>query len=337
MSGPCAASYGIEAAVLVSAQSIIQGAAEVAAGLAEADRQAAELRRQRREERRRLRVAQATGDAQRQSNAENRAAMERFATLLADAAADATGKVELAERLTNLSAGGASLQAQLAEFFAATAARAASDAATARRVEMVRVLERIELDPDEPLPPALEALAQQAIEASSAERAAALTTELRLQVRQHNAARAAATEQLRLQEAAAIVLEQSLKDLGYAVEEIEETLFVEGGVAHFQQPGWGDYFIRLRVDPRRKSMNLNVVRAGTPGEDRKREDMLAEERWCAEFPKLFDTLKARGIPIEVTRLLQAGEVPVQVVDADSLPVRAEADRQHTPLKARSLS
>lgn len=47
---------------------------------------------------------------------------------------------------------------------------------------------------------------------------------------------------------AAIVLEQSLRDLGYA---IEETLFVEGGVAHFQRPEWGDYFVRLRVDPQR--------------------------------------------------------------------------------------
>jgi hypothetical protein len=327
MSGPCAASYGIEAAVLVSAQSIIQGAAEIAAGMADAERQASELRRQRQEERRRMRNAREAGSAERQGSAENRAAMERFSRLLANAAADETGKPELAERLATLSASGASLQAQLAVFLTVTAAIASFDVATARRVEVARILERIALDPEEPLPPAFEALAQQVIEASTPDRSAALATELRLQVQQHNAARAAALEQMRLQEAAAVVLEQSLKDLGYAVEEIEETLFVEGGIAHFQQPDWGDYFVRLRVDPQRRTMNLNVVRTGTPGDDRKVEDMLAEERWCAAFPKLFDTLKARGIPIEVTRLLQAGEVPVQIVDAASLPVRNEEERR----------
>jgi hypothetical protein len=159
-------------------------------------------------------------------------------------------------------------------------------------------------------------------------------------VQRHYEARAAArlaAEEEKLREAAATVLEASLKDLGYAVEEIGETLFVEGGVAHFQRPEWGDYFIRLRIDPKRKAMNFNVVRAGTAGEDRKREDMLAEERWCGEFPKLFETLKARGIPIEVTRLLQAGEAPVQVVDAATLPARAAEEHRRQTLKARSIT
>jgi hypothetical protein len=336
MSGPMAASFGLEAAVLISAQSIIQGAAEVAAGMAAADRIAAETRRQRQEERRRMRAADQAGADQQQRMAETRAAQARFAALLADSRADTAAQSALAARLEELGGGGASLHQQLAAFLEQAGQAATSDIATARRVLVARVLERLEPDTDAVLPPALEALAQQVIAAPSADRAEALVTELRLQVQRHNEARAVAAEQKKLQDAAAIVLEQSLKDLGYAVEEIEETLFVEGGVAHFQRPDWGDYFIRLRVDPKRNAMNFNVVRAGTTGEDRKVEDMLAEERWCSEFPKLFETLKARGIPITVTRLLQAGEAPVQVVDAASLPEHAGEAQRHAPLKARSI-
>jgi len=331
-----AASFGLEAAVLVSAQSIARGAAEIAAGMAEADRIAAATRHQRKAERQRMREAAQAGAAQQQRMAEARAAQARFAALLANAQADSAEQAALAARLEALSTGGASLQQQLAAFLEDAATAAAADSATARRVQVARALERLELDPDAVLPPALEALAQQAIVAPTAGRAEALTTELRLQVQRHNETRTAAAEQKQLQEAAALVLEQSLKDLGYAVEEIEETLFVEGGVAHFQKPGWGDYFVRLRIDPQRNAMNFNVVRAGPVGEDRKGEDMRAEERWCAEFPKLFDTLKARGIPITVTRLLQAGEAPVQVVDAASLPTRNDEEHRHAPLKARSI-
>lgn len=339
MSGPMAAGYGLEAAVLVSAQSILRGAAEIATGMAEADRIAATTRRQRKEERQRMRAATQAGAAQQQRMAETRAAQARFANLLAAAQSDTAGQAALAARLEALGAAGAPLQAQLAAFLEQAKQVDAADVATARRVLVARALERLEHDDDTPLPPALEALALQVVDAPSADRAEALITELRLQVKQHNDARTAATEQQKLQEAAALVLEQSLKDLGYAVEEIGETLFIEGGVAHFQKPGWGDYFIRLRIDPKRNAMNFNVVRAGTIREDRTHEDMLAEERWCSEFPKLFDTLKARGIPITVTRLLQAGEAPVQVVDAASLPQRNDGaieEHHHEPLKARSL-
>lgn len=339
MSGPMAASFGLEAAVLVSAQSIARGAAEIAAGMAEADRLAAATRHQRQEERRRMRMAQEVGAERQQHMTELRAAQVRFAALLAASPVDTAAQSGLATRLEELAAAGASLQQQMAAFLAQAGQVAATDIATARRVLVARVLERLQLDPDQVLPPALEALAQQVVAAPSAERTEALVTELRLQVQRHNEVRSAAAEQKQLQEAAAIVLEQSLKDLGYAVEEIEETLFVEGGVAHFQKSGWGDYFVRLRIDPQRNTMNFNVVRAGTKegvGEDRKGEDMRAEERWCAEFPKLFDTLKTRGIPITVTRLLQAGEAPVQVVDASSLPARTSEEHHHQPRKARSI-
>ncbi len=129
------------------------------------------------------------------------------------------------------------------------------------------------------------------------------------------------------QEAAALVLEQSLRDLGYEVEGIERTLFVEGGVAHFQRQGWEDYYVRLRLDPREHTLNFNVVRSRGMEEStvRKRQDFLAEDRWCAEFPKLKQTLAARGIAFNVLRQMGAGELPVQTVDPASLPRRREEE------------
>jgi hypothetical protein len=140
--------------------------------------------------------------------------------------------------------------------------------------------------------------------------------------------------QRREQEAAALVLEQSLRDLGYEVAAIADTLFVDGGVVHFQRHGWEGYYVRLRLDARERTLNFNVVRArgAAEGEERRRLDYLAEDRWCAEFPRLLETLKARGIQMNVTRQLGAGELPVQAVDPASLPNRQEReeDRRDRP-------
>lgn len=325
MSGPMAAGFGIEAAVLISAQSILQGASEIAAGMNEAERAAEEKRQQRRAERRQMRAAQAAGQVQQARDAAARDQLTRLAQL-ADVV-DPTGAAHLDARMTELLASGVSLQAELGAFLAHAKEAAAQDRISQRQALIAHVLDRLELDVSLPVPEMLLVLAQQVVAAPSDERAAALVTELRLQVQRHNEALASAAEQKKLQEAAAIVLEQSLKDLGYAIEDIEATLFVEGGIAHFQRPAWGDYYIRLRIDPKRGAMNFNVVRTGSAGEDRQHEDMLAEERWCSEFPKLFETLKARGIPITVTRLLQAGEAPVQVVNAASLPAPASDEER----------
>ena len=137
---------------------------------------------------------------------------------------------------------------------------------------------------------------------------------------------AAADRASREQQAAAYVLQESLRDLGYEVEDIEATLFGDGGTVHFTRPGWESYFVRMRVNPGERTANFNVVRASgdedTP--ERRRLDALAEDRWCAEFPRLMQTLATRGITLDVTRRLDAGAVPVQVVDAASLPaVRGE--------------
>lgn len=138
-------------------------------------------------------------------------------------------------------------------------------------------------------------------------------------------AAASAEQQRAATAAAAVVLEQSLKDLGYQVEEVAETLFVEGGMLHFQRPGWEGYYVRLRLNAREQTLNFNVVRArqehaaDEASAEQKRLDFMAEERWCAEFPQLMATLAARGIKLDLTRLLGAGELPVQTVAPESLP------------------
>ena len=331
MSGPMAAGFGLEAGVIIAAESIARGMAEVAADMEAADRQAEATRQQRRAARQQLREARQAGSEMRQQREAFRAQVASLQTVVEGQHGSAA-----AARVAALAAGSGSLQDELKQFLDQVGSSAGADFAAARRGQVARVLERLELDDDVYLPPALEALARDIVSAPTDARAELLITELRLQVQNYNAAVVAAAELKKRKDAAALVLEQSLKDLGYAVEDIEETLFVEGGVAHFQRAEWGDYFVRLRIDPKRSSMNFNVVRAGTTGEDRQHEDLLAEERWCSDFPKLFETLKARGIPINVTRLLQAGEAPVQVVDAASLPERGHEERPHETLKARSL-
>src|SRR6185436_704742 len=116
-------------------------------------------------------------------------------------------------------------------------------------------------------------------------------------------------------------------DLGYDVEDIEATLFAGGGTVHFTRPGWENYFVRMRLNPRERTANFNVVRASGDEDtaERRRLDALAEDRWCAEFPRLMETLAKRGIRMDVTRRLEAGEVPVQVVDAANLPRYREED------------
>ncbi len=153
-------------------------------------------------------------------------------------------------------------------------------------------------------------------------------------------ATAAADRERADQEAAAQVLEQSLRDLGYEVEDIRSTLFVDGGTVNFRRAGWDRYFVRLRVSAEERTVNFNVVRARGDEEtaERRRLDALAEDRWCAEFPALMRTLAARGLSLDVTRRLGAGEVPVQVVDPSTVPsIRddGEAAPERPALKQRA--
>lgn len=167
------------------------------------------------------------------------------------------------------------------------------------------------------------------------ERANLLATELRHQIQRH----AEAVQKEKLEAAKALIVEQTLKDLGYQVEEIGATLFVEGGVVHFRKPGWDDYMVRMRIDAAGGTANFNVVRAVEAGNnERSVRDHIAEDRWCAEFPALLKALEARGMRLDVTRRLDAGELPVQLVSRDRLPRFAEEENTQpkTELQAREI-
>lgn len=164
------------------------------------------------------------------------------------------------------------------------------------------------------------------------ERADLLAAELRRRIQLH----AEAARRQAVQIATAGVVEATLKDLGYQVDGIAETLFVEGGVAHFRRPGWGDYLVRLRADAGAATVNFNVVRAvdGTTNE-RSVLDHLAEDRWCAEFPALMRALEARGVRLQVTRRLEAGELPVQCVARDRLPRFADDEASQPAVQPKT--
>jgi hypothetical protein len=88
---------------------------------------------------------------------------------------------------------------------------------------------------------------------------------------------------------------------------------------HFRRPGWGSYLVRMRIDPLARTANFNVIRAVDAGTNEATVmDHIAEDRWCAEFPALLKALEARGVRLDVTRRLAAGELPVQQVPRGDL-------------------
>lgn len=159
---------------------------------------------------------------------------------------------------------------------------------------------------------------------------------LALELRGRIQAHLDAEQERLLQEATGVIIRQSLKDLGYEVEPVADTLFVEGGVLHFRRPGWGDHMVRLRIDAKAHTANFNVVRGIAPGQNEQSVlDHIAEDRWCAEFPALLNALAKRGVRLDVTRRLEAGELPVQLVERDKLPRFAD-DEAPAPV-ARPLA
>jgi hypothetical protein len=194
-----------------------------------------------------------------------------------------------------------------------------------RRATAERILGRLAGLDDGALPPELDGLMRKLIEAESDSRAEMLALELRAQVQRFNEARAQAQAEAvenRKREMAGILVAEVLSDLGYEVEPIAETLFVSGGMAHFQRAEWGDYYVRMRVDPATRNVNFNMVRASSatdpPDAAQRKRDEEMEATWCAGIPKLLAELAARGIDTRKLRELDAGAVPVQVVSPESI-------------------
>lgn len=203
-----------------------------------------------------------------------------------------------------------------------------------RRATVERILGRLAGLDEGAIAPQLDALMRALIEAESDERAEMLALELRAQVQRCNEARARAEAEAaenRKREMAGILVAEALADLGYEVEPIAETLFVSGGVAHFQRAEWGDYYVRIRVDPQTRNVNFNMVRASDatapPDAAQRKRDEEMEATWCTGIPKLLAELAARGIETKTLRELDAGAVPVQVVKPETIDASLRASKE----------
>lgn len=202
-----------------------------------------------------------------------------------------------------------------------------------RQATAERILGRLAGLNEAELPVELDVLLQRLVEADSDERAEMIAMELRAQVQRTNAAHELArtvAEENRRREMAGVLVAEVLSDLGYEVETIAETLFVSGGVAHFQRAEWGDYYVRMRVDPQTQNINFNMVRASAsadpPDAAQRRRDEAMEASWCAGMPGLLAELAARGIETRRVRELDPGAVPVQIVKPESVEAALRARR-----------
>ncbi|MFZ1830357.1 MAG: hypothetical protein WAW42_16690, partial [Candidatus Competibacteraceae bacterium] len=181
--------------------------------------------------------------------------------------------------------------------------------------------------------------------AASASHAEALAAELRQQIQRLNQAQRTALEQQRQQEEqdaarryAQQVIGETLAELGYDVEPGFATLFVEGGVAHIQQPDWGDYYVRLRVKPEAGDLNLNVVRVSeehaSTSNEQARRDQEMEATWCAAHRELLQRLAEQGIASQSLRAHAPGEFPVQCIQPDAVQRPSRVQRRPTAGRLR---
>ena len=156
--------------------------------------------------------------------------------------------------------------------------REAQDAQGAESAEAKRLLEEMPNDTPAPLLRALERVAAGVERMDAALREAAEQTQ----------ATAAADRERQEQEAATLVLQESLRDLGYEVEDIGATLFVDGGAVHFRRKGWENYFVRLRVDSRASGRRTST--SWGRGATRRRPSEGAWTRW----PRTAGARSSRG-------------------------------------------
>jgi hypothetical protein len=117
------------------------------------------------------------------------------------------------------------------------------------------------------------------------------------------------------------IAREALEEMGYAVSGEFSTLFVKGGMVHFQKPGWQGYYVRMRVKPEEHYFNLNMVRVGNLDESRDQRilDTEMEETWCEDYSNLLEEFSKHGILSSKTRAIDPGVMAVQAVSADQIP------------------
>lgn len=114
------------------------------------------------------------------------------------------------------------------------------------------------------------------------------------------------------------ILEETLSELGYTVDEDFSTLSVDGGALYFRRQEWGDYSVQMNLHTTDSRLNMHLVRHGgpaLPSVDQDREDRSMEERLCPEVEPLLARMKEHGLDVRLSRKELPGAVPMKVVAA----------------------
>jgi hypothetical protein len=260
-------------------------------------------------------LAHARADLQRLS--ERAAANRAVKTLLAELSQDAPATMRTAAEVLQASA---------------------DPVSTDRQAVWQRLLDRLNKTDQQAPPAVLIELRDAFLTAPSITQAEALAAELRHRIQQLNQHHHRREEQDAARRYAQRVIGETLEELGYDVETGFATLFVEGGVTHIQKPEWGDYYVRLRVEPNAGDLNLNVVRVSegraAASNEQAQRDREMEESWCAAHRELLQRLEQRGIASQPARALAPGELPVPTVQPDAIRQPSRIRRRQPGLHQR---
>jgi hypothetical protein len=125
-------------------------------------------------------------------------------------------------------------------------------------------------------------------------------------------------------------LRTTLESLGYEVADDFQTIFSQGGSVYFQRPSWKEHYVQVSAHDNDNQLMFNVVRHGENAEASSGQalrDREMEQQWCGEVDELLHSLSDAGVSIDLTRRIEAGICPVQVVKNEKLRSKSAATRE----------
>jgi len=130
---------------------------------------------------------------------------------------------------------------------------------------------------------------------------------------------------------AAEILQTTLAGMGYQVESIKESLFVDGGAIHFRNDAWNDgYCVNLTVKDERIYFDMQRdIECG------RAQDEAVEQQWKSEFYKVRDALDKADIKITDVRVhAEPGKFAVPLVE--DIPIETAATEEGRKKRKKSI-
>lgn len=130
---------------------------------------------------------------------------------------------------------------------------------------------------------------------------------------------------------AAEILQNTLAGMGYQVEAIKESLFVDGGAIHFRNNAWNDgYCVNLTVKNERIYFDMQRdIECG------RAVDEAVEQQWKSEFYKVRDALDKDGIRITDLKVhAEPGKFAVPLVD--DIPIETASTEEGRKKRKKSI-